>query len=178
VSDEEEVRSQLENSPYIKRGTLKHDMTERGGVPLSVFTWRDQGGVLNRTYLQDGKVLQMEIGLDYHVTLGEIVDKYGSPEYVYAYTDWHAEYNVLLIYPAQGLEVQSYTYSTEIQKYLRGVDVAVISRDMKATDVTYYAPTTLRKSLEDVFLLPSDAVEYHIANSHKWTGFGQVRLAP
>jgi hypothetical protein len=177
ISDEDTVRAQLRDSPFVKKGTLQYDSTEQEGVLLAMFAWRDQGGDYNRIYLRDGKVLRIKIEIDYDLTLGEVVDKYGSPEYVYAYTRDGLNYLVSLSYLDLGLEVNSYTYSPDADKYIVSKDIGIVSKDLKVEDVTYFSPTSLRGLLEEVLLLSPDGVEYHMTNRHEWTGFDQVKLA-
>jgi hypothetical protein len=166
------------SSPLVKRGTLRHDTTEVEGVSLTMLAWKDQMGDFNRIYLRDDKVLRIEIDIDYNLTLGEVVDEYGPPEYVYVYADGSLEYFVFLDYPTQGFEVKSYTYAPDVKNYAdHNKGIGLVSRDLEVTEVIYFAPTSLRELLEEVLLLPPDGVKYHIANSYEWTGFGQVNLA-
>jgi len=166
----------LENSPFVKKGTLDYSLTEEAGVPLVIFSWQARGRHPNRICLRDGTVLRIEIDLDYDLTLGEIVDKYGPPESVYAFVGvadfyWHS---ISFDYPDTGLTLQSFSL-------INPEDVAdgtiLVSEDMKITSAYYYAPTSLRNMLSEVFLLSPDRVEYHIANSQEWQGFGRVKIA-
>jgi hypothetical protein len=127
VSDEDTVRDQLENSPFVRKGTLRHDPIEKEGAPLTMFAWRDQEGDFNRIYFRDGKVLRIEIGLDYDLTLGQVVDKYGPPEYVYTYARGSFEYFVFFSYPTQGLEVQSYLSAPDASNYIVSRDTGIVS---------------------------------------------------
>ena len=88
-----------------------YDLTEWEGVPLGMFYWRARGKTFSRAYLRDGTVLRVEIDLDYDLTLGETVDKYGPPESVYAYVGraeslWQ---DISFDYPSIGFTVDSYS---------------------------------------------------------------------
>lgn len=190
VSDEDNVRSQLENSPFVKKSTLHYTLTEEAGIPLVRFSWqapgRDyiylQNGRVwqmeryNYIYLREGKVLRIEISLHGRVRLGEIVDKYGPPESIYASVGaaefyW---YTITFNYPAIGLTLESFSL-------INPGDVAdgtiLVSEEMRITQAYYYTPTSLQKMLSEVLLLPPDRIEYFFANRQRWEGFGRYRLA-
>jgi hypothetical protein len=149
------------------------------GQSLILLSWRGQGKQPNRIYLKDNKVLSIEIQLDYELTLEEVVDMYGPPEYIYAYF-YGVEsqgYEVKLDYPAQGLGFTSDTFPIRRKDYTVDVGVGVLSQDLLVTEVFYFAPTSMEGMLSDVFLQPSDRVEDYLTNGQKWKGFGSVRLA-
>lgn len=177
ISDEADVRSQLESSPLVRKGTLDYSLTEEAGEQLVKFHWQSPRGKRpNVIVLRDGKVLWIEIGLDYELTLGEIVNKYGSPESIYAYAGcadfcW---YSINFDYPTMGLMLQSYSLADP-------GDVAdgtvLISEEVKITTACYFAPASLQKILGEVLMLPPDRVEYFMTSRQKWEGFGRYRLA-
>lgn len=82
ISDENDVHRQLEDSPFVRKGSVEHSLTEQDGIPLTTFSWQAQGKPKNWIYLRDGKVLRVRINLDYALTLDEIVEKHGPPEAV------------------------------------------------------------------------------------------------
>lgn len=179
VSDEDNVCGQLENSPFVKQGTLNRRLTEVRGVPLVMFAWSSWQARVedpNRVYLRDGKVLLIEIKLNYDLTLGEIVNKYGPPASLFA-TIGVADffwYEVTFDYPSQGLTLRSFSL-------VNPEDVAdgtvPLSEDMKITAVYYYAPTSLQDALNEVFLLTPDGVKYGVANRQEWQGFVRIKAA-
>jgi len=176
VSDEDDVRAQLENTPFVKEGTLNYSLTEQAGVPLIMFSWRSPSDNTNRIYLRDGKVLRIEIELDYDLTLSRIVEKYGPPQSVYAFVGPTDTYwlSISFDYPAIGLTLESFSVINPAEI----VDGAVVvSEDTKITRAYYYAPTSLQDMLSEVFLFSPDWVKYHLANSQEWRGFGPVKLA-
>lgn len=191
VAEEDDVRSQLENSPFVEKGTVRYSLTEESGVPLVVFSWQARGGDYiylqngvvwqmerwNYIYLRDGKVLRIEIGLHGRVTLGEIVDKYGPPERISAFVSvadfyW---YHITIDYPSQGLRLES--FSLVDPKEVASGTISV-TREMRITGACYYEPTSfLEKALGEAFLLPPDRVADYIAGSQEWAGFGRIKIA-
>ena len=180
ISNEDDVRSQLTSSPFVRSGTAERIRTDKWGNPLDQFSWQGRGKELNRIYLQDGKALSIEIHLDYTLTLEEVVKKYGPPEYVYGhvYGVEKRGYQVYFDYPAQGWEFISYTYPIRVRDYTMDGKVGILSEDLKVTDVVYFAPTSLKGKCSEVYLVPQDAVENCMAGFYKWEGFGQIKLSP
>lgn len=190
VADEDDVRSQLESSPFVEKGTLHYNLTEEAGVPLVGFSWQAregdyiclQNGMVwpmercNYIYLRDGKVLRIEISLHGGVTLGEIVDKYGPPERISAFvsvTDFYW-YQITIDYPCQGLRLES--FSLIDPKEVASGTISV-TRDMRITDARYYVPTSLEKALSEAFWLPPDRIADYMASSQEWAGFGRIKIA-
>jgi hypothetical protein len=177
TSSEEVVHEQLESSSLVRKGTVRCDSAEQEGVLLTMCAWRDQKGDFNRLYLHDGKVLRIEIELDYDLTLGEVVDEYGPPEYVYAEAGGSFEYAVFLLYPTQGLGFTSYVFAPDAAKYIVSRDIGIVSKELKVEEAIYFSPTSLRELFEEVLLLSPSRVEHHVINSREWSDFGQVELA-
>lgn len=178
VSNENDVRRQLENSPFVKEGSVYQGLDEQGGVPLTTFSWQSRGKPKNWIYLRDGQVLRVHINLDYDLTLGEIVDKYGSPEAVEASLRGSGElrYSVSVYYPTRGLlfSTTSYSFDPSVPDATKRF---VVSEDLAMTGVLYFAPTSLRGLFSEVMLAPPDMVEYIVTNSQEWQGYGPVDLA-
>ena len=181
-STEDDVRRELGNSPWVKPGTVSSGGTEYAGVPGLAFAWKDRGRkerlklVWNRIRLRDGKVSLVEINLDYDLTLGEVVSRYGPPEGVYARLVGGKEvitYEVILDYPARGLEFSSYSFPDNLDDIRVRTGVGIVTEDLKVTAVYYYAPTSLESALRDVFLYPPERVEAMLGDEQAWPGFGE-----
>ncbi|MCP4539420.1 MAG: hypothetical protein GY832_19965 [Chloroflexi bacterium] len=176
VSKEKYIRSQLENSPFVRTNTLEYELTEINQVPLAMFGWQAHGKNINRVYLRDDQVLWIEIALDYDLTLGDVVDKYGPPEGIYVFVgtadfDW---YNIRFHYPEIGLTLES--FSLVDPKDTVGGKI-LLSESIKITDAQYYAPASLQSVLGEVFFLTPEQVEQYIINTQSWQGFGHVQIA-
>jgi hypothetical protein len=179
-SDGSDVRAQLRDSPFIRKGTLKYEMTEEAGVPVGLFYWQAKSEHYNRIILRDKIVLRMEIWVDHDWTLGETVDKYGSPENVYAVLDdvgEHPYYTVVLDYPAQGLSFASWSYPVLEEDFVVEEGVGILPEDLKVTVVYYYTPMSFEDALRDVFLYSPEAIEHTLEVAQEWEGFGRVKLA-
>ncbi|MBN1976695.1 MAG: hypothetical protein JW918_04765 [Anaerolineae bacterium] len=179
VSGEDDVRAQLQDSPFVKEGTLEYELTEWREVQLGMFYWQGRGEHYNRVYLRDGKVLRIEIRIDHDWTLGEAVDKFGPPKGVLAdtYGVETTGYHVDFYYPAQGLIFESNMLPVDRQVYL-GDGKGILQKDLKVTQATYFAPTSLEGMISEVYLYsPDDDMEGWLANIHEWQGFGEVELA-
>jgi len=176
VSGEDEVRAQLQDNPFVKEGTLEYELTEWRGVQLGQFSWQARSERYNRVYLRDGKVLRIQIRIDHDWTLGEAVDKFGPPEGVFA-DIYRESYRVEFYYPTQGLIFESFMLPVDRQVYL-GDGKGILQEDMKVTQATYFAPTSLEGMISEVYLYsPDDDMEGWLANIHEWQGFGEVELA-
>lgn len=178
VSDEDQVRVQLQGNPVVKKGTLMHEPTEWGGVQLDMFAWQARSEHYNRVHLRDGKVLRIQIRVDHDWTLGEAVDKFGPPEGVYAkiYGHEYTGYVVVFHYPAQGLIFDSNTLPIDRRVYL-GDGKGVLQEDLKVTETTYFAPTSLEGMMSEVYFYSPEDMEDWLADIHEWEGFGEVELA-
>jgi hypothetical protein len=179
VSTEDDVRSQLEESLLVQGGcSVDYGLTEREGVPLTVFSWQSSSGEGNWIYLKDKQVLWMYIGLENELTLGEIVEEYGPPESVYAslirtgYLRYYIEAN----YPAQGMEFSTTLHPCDPDN-TNCEDNMILSEDVAMTTALYFAPTSLEGMYGEVFLLPADEMEHYLANSQEWQGFGRIQVA-
>ena len=184
-STEDDVRRELDNSPWVKPGTLSSGWTKYHGLSVLAFAWKDHGRgrkevlklASNRIDLRDGRVLLIEIYLDYDLSLGEVVAKYGPPEGVYALETRTFGCRAILDYPAKGLTFSSYSSSVDYEDVFPRKGVGVLSEDLKVASVAYYAPTSLESALRDVFLLYPDRIERMLSDEQPWQGFGEVKLA-
>ncbi len=176
VSNEEDVRGQLENSLYVKDGSLHYSTLEEGGVPLVVFSWQDREGRPNQIYLRENRVLRIEIGLDYDLALGEIVERYGPPEGVHASVGVADFYwcDVDFDYPSLGLTLESFSL-IDPEDIVEGT--ISVTDETEITSVVYYTPTSMRGMLREVFLFSSDQAEDFLAHIQEWDGFGRIVVA-
>jgi hypothetical protein len=175
VSDEDDVGVQLMHDSSINKDTVEYGLVGEGGAPLLTFRWQDQDGRINKVRLRDGKVLRIEISLDYDLTLEEIVDEYGPPERIYVpvCAEDHQD-RVFIDYPSSGLQ-----FSTPLSIDFANDPVeksVALSEALVMADVVYFAPTSLREMLSKVFLLSPDEVDCRMSNSHEWQGFGRVTI--
>ena len=177
-STEADAHRALDGNPLVKRATIRTTLTEQNGVPLTIIGWQGRGP--NAVVLRDGKVLRIEVGLDRGPTLGQMVERLGPPERVYAHVRCTEFWGYLVVfdYPARGLTLWSESYPVNLEDVVAAKGMGVLREDMRVTRATYYAPTTLRSALADVFLYDLEGVEGLIGDLREWQGFTQVTLAP
>jgi hypothetical protein len=178
LSNGSDVRAQLQDGSFVRKDTLKYESTEEAGVPVDLFYWQAKSEHYNRILLRDQVVLRMEIQVDHNWTLGEVVDKFGPPEYVYALIDGEESlgYLVEFFYPALGLEFESATFPIKRADYTSG-GKGIVSEKLKVTRAVYFVPTSLEGMLSETYLAPPDAVARYMVDIHEWEGFGKIELA-
>jgi hypothetical protein len=178
LANESDVRTQLQSSSFVRKDTLKYESTEEAGIPVGLFYWQAKSERYNRILLRDQVVLRMEIRVDHAWTLGETVEKFGPPGYVYAVIEGEEDfvYVVVLYYPAQGLVFESATFPIKKADYTFG-EKGIVSEDLRVTQAIYFAPTSLEGMITEVYLYPPDMMEDWLAEVHEWEGFGKVELA-
>ncbi len=176
ISTESTVRTRLENCPFVKAGTLNYVQTEQWGIRLNMFVWKARGKLYNRVYLRDGRVLRIEIALDYDLTLGDIVDKYGPPDTIYVarhpvHQSW---YSIICDYFSVGLTIDGHM---RVAPEDVNNGMVLLSRNAKITSVTYYSSSmSLQDVLGQVFLLPPDQIDRLTTTRQKWQGFGYIKF--
>lgn len=179
-SNEDDAWRVLTNSPFVRLDTLELEVMTVNDRNLTEYAWRDygRGEQYNRLYLQGGKILFIELDVDYRLTLGEVISRFGPPEGVYAFAMMkeYLNYSVVFDYPSRGLEFTSFSHPKGIASFQEGY--GVITEGLQVTDVRYYAPTSLADALRNVFLYSDEAVSAMLRDEQEWLGFGQrVRLA-
>lgn len=183
ISNEDDVRRQLEACPFVRKGSISRGETERNGVKLVYFTWESVAGIWdkrfrggrNYLYLRDNVVLNMDLDLEYGLTLKQAVEKYGPPESIRVVGHpSDAQYSISLEYPHQGLRFRVLEVLSD--KYFMEGKAAPVSEDMKVTSVRYFAPTSLEGELRDVLMYDQEGIEYALKFSQEWHGFGEYSL--
>jgi len=182
ISNEDDVRRQLEACPFVREGSINRGETEEYGVDLVYFTWESAAGKWdkqfrlgkNRLYLCDNVVVWIKTYLEYELTLRQVLDKYGLPEGIYV-SDHpsDARYHVSMDYPHRGLSFEVFDVLSLEDMERR---VAPVSEDMKVTSVYYFAPTSIEGELRDVHLLSPEGVEQALEHLQEWHGFGEYSL--
>jgi len=192
VSSEDEVLTKLRSNPFVEISTIKYSMIGEIEPPLITISWQAPGkdyiylqngviwrmeGRYNYVYLQSGKVLRIEVGLNGEITLAEIIEKYGSPESVYAQAgaaDFYW-YDIVFDYPVYGLRLES--FSLVDPKEIKSGRIRV-TEEMRITGAYYYTPAfSLEEALHDAFLLTPDQIAKYMAYSQKWQGFVTIPIA-
>ena len=165
VSGVDDVRAQLENSPFVRKGTLRYGATEEAGVPVTRFSWQAKSENYNRVTFRDEKVVRIEIQVDHDWALSDVVGKFGDPEYVvsHQFGEEAPGYLVVLYYPAQGVQFRSSTYPFAGEYR--------ITKDLKVTQGVYFAPTTLEGMLSEAYLCPPGKMETCLGDIRQWEGF-------
>jgi hypothetical protein len=165
------------HDPAVNKDTVRYGLVGEGGVPLVTFWWEDQNGRVNKIRLQGprGKVLRIEINLDYDLALGEIVGEYGPPETVYVpvCAEDYSE-RVFIDYPSVGIQ---FLAPLPADAGARAVESSVVlSETLVMTDAVYFAPTSFQEMLSEVFRLSPAEVDCRVSHSHQWQGFGRLTI--
>ena len=186
-SDEEQVLQALKDSALVRADTIHSRPQEERGKPLTEIEWSGWAKYPSKLFLHNNRVLRIDIYLDQGPTLGQIVERYGPPERVEASLAYPPLYSVVLDYPAHGLTVISHHYPEELppfsssrsfqERFLVDDRAGKLEEAFRVTWATYYAPTTLRAALRDVFHFSAEDVEESVAQAYPWHGFGQVPLS-
>lgn len=166
-SDEEDVRRELETSPYVRAGTLR----SWGEGVFCIYGWTSRRGNSNWIRLRDGKVWRMDIRPDHNLTVGEVVSLFGSPDGVYAYVEGNEQivYGLILDYPTRGLEFSAYG---DARHYSLKERTATIAEKQPVAVVYYYAPQSLESALLGPLACDSLYIDTVIRDEREWPGIG------
>ncbi len=168
-SGEEDVRRELESSPFVRAGTLQS--WGESGEASQVYGWTSQRGKSNWIRLRDGKIQRIEIRPDFDLTIGEVISLFGPSEGVYAYVEGSERYvyRLILDYPTRELEF----LSDADGRYLSLQDrTGTIQEKQSATVVYYYAPQPLESALREVFGCYPAYIEAMLRDEQSWPGIG------
>lgn len=186
-SSKEEVHAVLASSLWVREGSVesipRHDFGP-GGVEI---IWDDRdiphgANRVYRAYVVNDRLVLIMISVDYdNLTLGQIVDKYGSPESLsaelYAWDEIVAyTYIITLNYPARGLRFEGRYGPVPEHKVLTLEGLGQVNPEMHVTNAYYFAPDSFENVLRGVFRLDSASIERILRCSHPWEGFGEVEL--
>lgn len=181
-STEEDVRQKLENSSWVKRGSVKAMATEESnGKPSVHITWhgRKHRYTPNRAILQDDRLVRLEICIDYKLTFEEVVEQFGPPEGIHTRVTIkdNTLYGVWLDYPSQGLTFARWVLNPRGEIF-PAEERGILLPGFLVTEVNYYVPNSLEGALRDSFLLPADVVEQRLQDEQAWEGFGEIKVTP
>ncbi len=179
----DEVREALKSSPWVKKGSVSCNSGKLAGVFIELCGWDDRkegrlGG--NRALFAEGRLLRIDIDLDYDLTFGEVVEKFGPPEGVYARTEVRegVVYDVSLDYFSQGVTFRRVSFAPKRGEASPNEGWGMVAADFLVTEVNYYAPSTIDEIVQDVFFLTPYQQELRLRYEQQWAGFGKVELAP
>lgn len=135
--------------------------------------WRTLAGGdsarLGNYYAYDGVVRQLEVPLDFELTLQEVLDKYGAPEKLLAYQAGSdiLNTNIHFFYPQLGLIFESWADPVP-----PSASFALISTT-PITIVYYFAPTSMNRLFDE---LPQYARQLRFGEEHllDWQGLGSI----
>jgi hypothetical protein len=176
VTTFEGARNQLETSPFVRKGSLDYHVAESGETHDRFFWHGRSVKYYNYLYLREGKVVLIKIHTDYSLTLGQIVNKFGSPERVYV--DCGGGRNVLLAYldyPAQGLRFTvEWPVSNLSERSVVDSGIALLTEGREIVEVAYFAPGPLEEVLQNPYLYAPAGVEVYSKRAQEWKGFGRI----
>jgi hypothetical protein len=176
VTTEQEARKLLEDSPFVRKDSLNYDSKGWGGYTW--FLWNGRSKKYdNGLYIREGKVVLIQIHVDYSLTAGQVVSKFGPPERVYVGLGGGG--NVLIAYldyPAQGLRFTvDWSVRDLSERSMVDSGIALLTEDREIADVAYFAPGPLEEVLQNPYLNVPDEVEVYLKRAQEWKGFGRIQ---
>ncbi len=117
VTGQTEALARLMRSPFVKRNALSglYELNwEELGGHITHSAWESAAGPWDRyfrraknyIFFRNDTVLWMEVFLEFELTAGQAVEKYGPPEGVFYNMGPHGEKHISLYYPHQGLSLE------------------------------------------------------------------------
>ena len=178
VTTFEEAQSQLETSPFVRKGSLDYHVAESGETH-DRFSWHGRSTkYYNYLYLREGKVVLIDIHPDYTLTLGQVVDKFGPPERVYVGLGLGGNLLIAYLdYPAQGLRFTAeWPVRDRTERRIVDSGIALLTEDREIVEVAYFAPGPLEDVLQNPHRYPPKGrVEEYLERAQEWEGFGRIR---
>lgn len=177
ISDLEEVRKSLATNPHVDQANIREQQITGDMVQVD---WPEPGlfSGLGLLLLRNDVVELIVLrGMRNRLTLGQVVEKYGAPEKVAAWYAWAGgtAYYIRLYYPSRGLIFNVNTRPRASPT----ADTDVITEDMRATHVYYFAPTSMEDLLLTVFIpVASEKGPRMLEKLQDWPGFGPITLSP
>jgi len=174
VSDADDVRTRLEESPFVRKDTIRWwTFAWREGKMFTKFTWKSTAGSWDRRFeggneiglYYKGPVLWITLGLEYPLTLGQVVEKYGPPEGLFLSLGPYGEKDVSLCYLRRGMWFKALGPRISDQEMERRV--MIIPEDLEVGQVTYFSTEGERYTI-GIQTMPF--VEWH--------GFGEYGPEP
>jgi len=132
----------LQGLPYVKKGSVKQSGTaEVGGC---TWQWRTSGKrILPGMTWQNGTVDTITLGLNYELSVIEIMDRLGVPEAISTITGGTPErwyWIVTFYYPNQGIELKAFT--SEFENQLEpSTEVGIVS---------LFIPRSMEERVDDI----------------------------
>jgi len=149
------------------------------GASVAIYGWH-VWGMDDSAYLHEGYLVRVTLDdIEGGPTFGEIVAGSGAPEMVFAYNGGVEQvlYSVGLRYPARGVTVYTSGYADPLDLRHDGELLLELTEDMPVDRIDCYLPGRMEDVLRDSYLLDADGVEYNMACTVPWPGFGElVRL--
>lgn len=180
VTSTVEALAQLMRSPFVKKNSLSgvsDEMIEELGIRVTYSSWESAAGpwdkyfqiTRNYIYFHNDTVLWIKVFLEYELTAGQVVEKYGVPKGIFFTPGPHGEKHISLYYPHQGLSLEVLSPRISPQEWER--KVVIISEDLKITKAIYFIPD-------------STEGEWFVRRWHtlgkmplvQWRGFGEYKL--
>jgi hypothetical protein len=178
VTTEQEARSLLKGSPFVRKDSLDYAIAnwKSGGEGYDWFVWNGRSKKYrNALYLREGKTVLIQLHVDYTLTAGQVANKFGPPERVYAKLTGGGVLIAYLDYPAQGLRFTadwSPRDHTELNMAVSGI--ALLTEDREIVEVAYFAPGPLEEVLQNPYLNAPVEVEEYLKRVQEWEGFGYI----
>ena len=180
TTTEQEARRLLKDSPFVRKDSLDYYIANwKAGGDYDRFVWHGRSKKYrNALYFREGKVVLIMIRPDYTLTLGQVIDKFGSPERVYVGLGGGG--NVLIAYldyPAQGLRFTAdWSIHDLSERSMVESGIALLTEDREVVEVAYFAPAPLEEVLQNPYLYaPAGGMEEYLKRAQEWKGFGRIR---
>jgi hypothetical protein len=177
ITDKTGAMSSLARIPFVDASTI---VAKSENTPGSYIHWRFKPEVMDfgRIYYHDDQVSYISIypRLEDHLTVHDVVAKYGTPEFVWAYSDWaDARWLYLaLVYRDKGLYVVSFDSDWQ------SAEVAKISSETPVTEVIFFDPTSFEDLMTEFEGTNWRGAGYSFADImlrlQPWQGYGEINV--
>jgi hypothetical protein len=175
-STKSELDHVLAELPFVNQATVHEFPTEFANEPATevYFQCHKRDEWCGSIIIHDGTVQEIMVSVRYKLTFGEVVEKLGPPDHVWA-SDWGAEstgYKIDLYYVQRGIIVGR--LKTRADRYINWSDGSVmLAQEMQATSLSYFPPApSLRDDFASLGKSP-DEIEHLMKGIPPWPGWGE-----
>lgn len=179
-----ELLQWLETSPFVDRGSLQSSSrTSPYGVQEHIYKWDLTAGCWKWLAISviSETVSSVHFPILYHLTLGQVIEQIGEPEYILAgdvYYGSHCFYTVKFNYPNLGLVViaDSLPCNGIQQDRATGEKTGPLEPEFQVSFIKCTQPGTLEEIIQSLYATSPEAAALETKQHQRWLGFGRVRL--
>lgn len=179
-----ELRRWLQTSPVVHRDSLTdYPRVSAYGIQEHIYRWDLTAGYNRWLTIRviSETVSSIHFPILYPLTLGQVIERIGEPEYVLAgdiYYGSHCFYTVKFDYPRLGLVVVADLLPCDgIQRdQVTGEKTGPLEPDFRVSFISCGQPGTLEEIIRSIYAVSPEAATLEANRHQRWSGFGRVRL--